>query len=365
MSFQMKKCSVIVTQMSANSLAQYEAPIIAKPKSKSIDQPNDQDCVEASGSGWIPHVPANVVATVEAEETDALIIAQPKHKPNDQPHGPDHVVADGSDCILLPITPPAKRSRRLVPCLYPNVFDDIDDFQENDANPVIRPVTNDQKSSPVNNVNGNGENIREADELDVHADLIIAQTKYKPIGQQHVPDQVVANTSDGILLPITPPGKRSHRLMVFRAPFVSDNTDEFQENDANPVIRPVMDRKNSRRRLAQTSSTINLTQNKENESAKQMNDIKSTAAQQQAGLAETPENQQMSCLQCSAYKKEIAQLKKNVQRLKRDARLSKQSFENELRNLKHDNNHRQSEYLQQIDELQDKCVRLISENSFA
>lgn len=172
-------------------------------------------------------------------------------------------------------------------------------------------------------------------------------------------------------MPITPPPKRSRRLIAWLDPFVFDNIDEFQENDENPVIRPVVKGKNSRSRLGQTSSTINLTVNKENEPARPpadglpMTAYKSSDCPEMKSLAEAPKNEQPSCLQCSTYKKKIVQLKKNVQSLQKDAMLSKQSYETKLRNFKHDNNLRESEYLQQIDELQDRCLRLISDNSFA
>lgn len=148
----MKKCSVIMTRMPANFLAQYEPHVEAGEVDANVVLIIAHPKCKPSGQ---PHVPDHVVATHENDELVAPIIAKPKYKPSGEPHVTNPVVADGSDGALVPITPPLKRSRTVMSCLDPLVFDNIDEFQENDENPVIRPVMNGRKSSSVNNVNEN------------------------------------------------------------------------------------------------------------------------------------------------------------------------------------------------------------------
>lgn len=81
-----------------------------------------------------------------------------------------------------------------------------------------------------------------------------------------------------------------------------------------------------------------------------------------AGLAIRSGDKQPKCLDCFVYKQNNVQLKKSVATLKQEAKKMKQTFEGNLRRVEQEIAFSRLEMSNQIDELQDKCVRLINEN---
>lgn len=195
-----------------------------------------------------------------------------------------------------------------------------------------------------------------------------------------------ANIVDGIIVPIAAPAKRSRRMMSLVEPFVFENYDEFQANDQNPVMQPVVDKQaleanscsvksfaETRAREQSVSQCDRIVEadnvdailepiaEKENESLEVVSQPPMLSGL--TPLAEQSDNKQPGCLQCFIYKQNNIQLKKKIATLNQAVIKSKQSYTNSLRKIQFVNAQERLVILNQLDELQDRHFNMVFNNN--
>lgn len=278
-----------------------------------------------------------------------------------------------SDDVLVPVAPPAKRNRRFKSCIDSFILETRDRFQELDKNPVILPMANVRNAQCNSGRNSTASSLKVIERekqceslVEINAATAIVpsnngRSDCEPINQRQSPAEVGANVTDGSLIPVPLPVKRVRRIMSCVDPFILEIRDQFQELDKNPVMQS----RNSPVQVGENSASNDVTEIKPPPSAN--NKLSAAVCQPHVSSELIPttvslEKQKQKCLKCIAYQQNNGQLKKKVECLERDAIFSKQKYEKDLRNVQLENAISRSEVCQQIDELQDECARLLTEN---
>lgn len=239
-----------------------------------------------------------------------------------------HVEANTSNGVLVPVSQPAKRAHRLKSCHERMVFENRGPLKKLD-NDLNKGSNSAQRFGHTSCVMENKENERCA-------------------------THVEANACDGILVPVDAPAKRTRRFKSCIDRFVLEYRDEFQERDQNPVMQPVKNGPNPNFELDTNSSTKHDedVRNPTPTANSSVGMCRSSVLPELIPSAERFETQKAKCSKCFSHKQNIAQLKEKIGNLEKAAILSKQSYENSLRDIKLENSRNRSEIFQQIDELQ-------------
>lgn len=250
--------------------------------------------------------------------------------------------------IDVPVRRVTKRNKRVMSCVEPFIFEEKDELQTNNLNPVMQPASNQHQIVH--------ESIESTESL-VHLDSTVKKRFLD--SQPNRSDTVAVNGNNGHFLiaesaqstennvvlidvPIRRLTKRNKRVMSCIERFTFEERDEFQEKDSNPVMQPSSNQHKIVHEFIKTTensvrlnSTLNEhgpvpqknRHNVHNEHLRVARQAKPTAAKNE-------------CMQCFTYKQNISGLKKQIKEIQKNTLV----------------------HMSQFDNLQDRCVQLIQTN---
>lgn len=336
-----KKCSVTLKRIPANLLTQYGTYVEANTSDGAL-LPINQTSERArrlesrlarvvSGKLGRQKFNKNVNNGSNSSHQSGRFLRVVENKQNERCE--THVKANACDGTLGAERQPAKRARRIKSCLD-GVVPGNRGLQQSDNN--LNEGSN--SSHQFGRTSHVGE-YKENERFETHA-----------------------NVSEGILVPVEPPAKRTRRIKSCIDQFVLENRDEFQDRDQNPVMQPVNNGLYPKLKM----NTNIVTKNEECTPtvAPAIAKRRLSVVPELIPLAGTSENQEAKCSKCVNYEQIITQLEEKVAKLENAAIMSKKSHENDLLKVKLQNACGHSEALEQIDKLQDSCTRLLAENAF-